>query len=64
MEIRPLSSALHLAQGDMIAVNGLTGTFIYSVTTTINCMPIILTRKRKSRSRHGSSGRRNDFLYF
>ena len=31
LEIRPLSSALHLAQGDIIAGNGLTGTFIYSV---------------------------------
>ena len=31
LEIRPLNSALHLAQGDIIAGNGLTGTFIYSV---------------------------------
>ena len=31
MEIRPLKSNLHLAQGDIIAGNGLTGTLIYCV---------------------------------
>lgn len=30
-EIRPLNSSLHLAQGDIVAGNGLTGTLIYSV---------------------------------
>ena len=50
LEIRPLNSALHLAQGDIIAGNRLTE-HLFIVYITISCMLIILMQKQRSNSR-------------